>query len=263
MNDNMMFTAALLLSFPAAALFLTRERWPKAARLVVILTAFALAAVTTLLAQRGVRLGLVPLTNAFEYAVVTAACLHLTALVSIFRKRTEYASPALWGAVLALGLASLEHGELRVPAPLLHDSLWLTGHVLLCILGYGAFAMAGLFAASGILRRSCSAPEIPDCGDQPTLLNMLRCVRHGVRFLTLGVMAGSLWAEVAWGAYWQWDPKETLALMTLGVFLSLLHLAKPLRHQPRLLYALCLSGCLMVGLTWFGSRILGGLHGYA
>ena len=54
----------------------------------------------------------------------------------------------------------------------------------------------------------------------PTLarLDMMtyRIVAVGLPLLTVGIITGAWWANEAWGAYWQWDPKETAALVSRG-----------------------------------------------
>jgi cytochrome c-type biogenesis protein CcsB len=62
----------------------------------------------------------------------------------------------------------------------------------------------------------------------PTLarLDMMnyRIVAVGLPLLTIGIMTGAMWANEAWGAYWQWDPKETAALVSWIVYAAYMHL---------------------------------------
>jgi cytochrome c-type biogenesis protein CcsB len=50
-----------------------------------------------------------------------------------------------------------------------------------------------------------------------------RTISFGFPLLTIGIIAGAVWANEAWGSYWSWDPKETWALITWLVFASYLH----------------------------------------
>ena len=71
-------------------------------------------------------------------------------------------------------------------------------------------------------------------------------------------------ADYSWGRFWGWDPKETWALITLFVYLIIVH-SKNLRKAKDLKLALCSSfAFLFVLMTWFGVNfILGeGLHSY-
>ena len=49
------------------------------------------------------------------------------------------------------------------------------------------------------------------------------CLTTGFIFLTLGIVTGIVWAKVAVGHYWRWDPKETWSVITWFVYLIQLH----------------------------------------
>ncbi|HUO68138.1 MAG TPA: c-type cytochrome biogenesis protein CcsB [Gammaproteobacteria bacterium] len=51
-----------------------------------------------------------------------------------------------------------------------------------------------------------------------------RIVAVGLPLLSLGIITGAMWAKEAWGAYWQWDPKETAALASWIIYLAYMHL---------------------------------------
>ncbi len=89
--------------------------------------------------------------------------------------------------------------------------------------------------------------------------------------LTAGIFIGAVWANLSWGRYWGWDPKETWALITLLVYALLLHWpwikkysAVSRQHSDILYHVLCVVAFLFVLFTYFGvSYLLGGLHSYA
>ncbi|MBR2017756.1 MAG: cytochrome c biogenesis protein CcsA [Prevotella sp.] len=39
-----------------------------------------------------------------------------------------------------------------------------------------------------------------------------------VLLLAIGIFLGAVWANLSWGRYWGWDPKEVWALITLLVY---------------------------------------------
>ena len=90
-----------------------------------------------------------------------------------------------------------------------------------------------------------------------------RTIGFGFPLLTLGIIAGAVWANEAWGSYWSWDPKETWALITWLVFASYLHarLTKAWQgEKPALIAAL---GFIVVWVCYLGVNFLGkGLHTY-
>jgi len=92
-----------------------------------------------------------------------------------------------------------------------------------------------------------------------------RLLRPAVFLLALGIFLGAVWANMSWGRYWSWDPKEVWALITLMVYALPLHAASlPWFRQPRHLHAYLLPAFLSLLMTYFGvNYFLGGLHSYA
>jgi cytochrome c-type biogenesis protein CcsB len=97
-----------------------------------------------------------------------------------------------------------------------------------------------------------------------TLDNMsYRVIGLGFPLLTIGIIAGAVWANEAWGSYWSWDPKETWALITWLVFAAYLHARITRGWQGRKPAILASSGLLVVWICYLGVNLLGkGLHSY-
>ncbi|MBR6191473.1 MAG: cytochrome c biogenesis protein CcsA, partial [Prevotella sp.] len=76
---------------------------------------------------------------------------------------------------------------------------------------------------------------------------------------------GAVWANVSWGTYWSWDPKETWALITFMVYAVPLHRASvPTFSNPRTYHIYIICAFVTVLTTYFGVNfILGGMHSYA
>ncbi|MGF1495763.1 MAG: c-type cytochrome biogenesis protein CcsB [Elainellaceae cyanobacterium] len=90
-----------------------------------------------------------------------------------------------------------------------------------------------------------------------------RIIGLGFPLLTIGIIAGAVWANEAWGSYWSWDPKETWALITWLVFAAYLHARITRGWQGRRPAILAASGFLVVWICYLGVNILGkGLHSY-
>ena len=90
-----------------------------------------------------------------------------------------------------------------------------------------------------------------------------RTISFGFPLLTIGIIAGAVWANEAWGSYWSWDPKETWALITWLVFASYLHarLSKSWKDETAALIAS--FGFIVVWICYLGVNFLGkGLHTY-
>jgi cytochrome c-type biogenesis protein CcsB len=90
-----------------------------------------------------------------------------------------------------------------------------------------------------------------------------RIIGLGFPLLTIGIIAGAVWANEAWGAPWSWDPKETWALITWLVFAAYLHARITRGWQGRRPAILAASGLVVVWICYLGVNLLGkGLHSY-
>jgi cytochrome c-type biogenesis protein CcsB len=90
-----------------------------------------------------------------------------------------------------------------------------------------------------------------------------RIIGLGFPLLTVGIIAGAVWANEAWGSYWSWDPKETWALITWLVFAAYLHARITRGWQGRKPAILAAGGFVVVWICYLGVNILGkGLHSY-
>lgn len=135
-------------------------------------------------------------------------------------------------------------------------------HVSVIMLSYTLFAVIMI---NGIL--GLSIPK-----KREGLMHLSQVLLYPAVFcLTAGIFIGAVWANMSWGRYWGWDPKETWALITMLVYAGLLHwpwLMKKLKiknEKLRIIYhACCIVAFLFVLFTYFGvSYLLGGLHSYA
>ena len=90
-----------------------------------------------------------------------------------------------------------------------------------------------------------------------------RIIGLGFPLLTIGIIAGAVWANEAWGSYWSWDPKETWALITWLVFAAYLHSRITKGWQGRRPAILAATGFAVVWVCYLGVNLLGkGLHSY-
>jgi len=90
-----------------------------------------------------------------------------------------------------------------------------------------------------------------------------RTISFGFPLLTIGIIAGAVWANEAWGSYWSWDPKETWALITWLVFASYLHARLTRSWQGEKPAIIASFGFIVVWICYLGVNFLGkGLHTY-
>ncbi|MDR1517232.1 MAG: cytochrome c biogenesis protein CcsA [Dysgonamonadaceae bacterium] len=90
----------------------------------------------------------------------------------------------------------------------------------------------------------------------------LPCIFSAVFFLGTGIFIGAVWANISWGRYWGWDPKETWALITFLLYGMLLHRQFAPKNPIRF-HIVCLLDFFSVLMTYFGvNYFLGGMHAY-
>jgi cytochrome c-type biogenesis protein CcsB len=90
-----------------------------------------------------------------------------------------------------------------------------------------------------------------------------RVVAVGLPLLTLGVITGAWWAKEAWGAYWQWDPKETAALVSWTVYALYMHLHTRNSWRGFRCAWLSVLGFATIMFCYLGVNIwISGLHSY-
>jgi len=135
-------------------------------------------------------------------------------------------------------------------------------HVSVIMLAYTLFAV---IMVNGILGLC-----LPQKREQLMALSQL-LLYPALFCLTAGIFIGAVWANMSWGRYWGWDPKETWALITMLVYALLLHFPwfqrkfKISTVKSKIIYHLfCVVDFALVLFTYFGvSYLLGGLHSYA
>ena len=85
-----------------------------------------------------------------------------------------------------------------------------------------------------------------------------------VALLAAGIFIGAIWANISWGNYWSWDPKEVWALITLFIYaLPLIPNVLKSFQKPMFFHIYGIFAILSVVITYFGvNLILGGIHAY-
>nr|YP_009771295.1 cytochrome c heme attachment protein [Smithia erubescens]QIT01997.1 cytochrome c heme attachment protein [Smithia erubescens] len=90
-----------------------------------------------------------------------------------------------------------------------------------------------------------------------------RIISLGFIFLTIGILSGAVWANEAWGSYWNWDPKETWAFITWTIFAIYLHTRKNKKLEGFNSSIAASLGFFIIWICYLGINLLGiGLHSY-
>ncbi len=211
---------------------------------------------------RGIISSHIPLSNGFETMFFMAWC--CLTLTWIFIKRFPFfVSFGFLSAGLSLMVAMFSKSDPSIThlVPVLSSPL-LSIHVVTIMLGY-SFLMYVMFngITALILYKSCknAIKYIVNLQlfSQVILYPAIIC-------LTIGIIFGSIWANVSWGRYWGWDPKEVWALITLLIYTLLLH-SKSIKwlSKPMNFHLFTVIAFFSVIFTYFGVRfLLGGIHSY-
>ena len=230
-------------------------------RYATILTVNSFLFLTASLTFRSIEAGHGPFSNMYEFSLAFAW--GALALYLYFEVQYKLRSLALLVLPVALGLmtyATTVPSDIEPLVPALQHNLLLTVHVAVAIIAYGAFALGFGTAVLFLFQRRDSIRWLP----RSTVLDELghKAVMVGFPAMFLTIILGAVWADIAWGRYWSWDPKETASLVTWLIYGGYLH-ARVLRGWRGTRSA----GLLIVGFgatlfTYYGNLFFGGLHSY-
>ena len=207
--------------------------------------------------------GHIPLSNGYETMVFMAWLSIL--MTPIAGNRVKEMLPfgyIVCGLALLVSTFGDSTEQIAPLAPVLRSPL-LSIHVVVIMISYTllAFTMLNGIAAVAIkVTRKNREEEIAELQRTSTLM-----LYPAVFLLTAGIFIGAVWANVSWGRYWGWDPKEVWALITMLVYSAALHggSIKAMR-RPMFFHTYCIVAFLTVLITYFGVNfILGGMHSYA
>jgi cytochrome c-type biogenesis protein CcsB len=164
-------------------------------------------------------------------------------------------------ALALLGYAWTIPADIEPLVPALQNSLLLTVHVATAIVAYGSFTVAFAAALLFLLQPETGRWGLP----KPAVLDEIgyRAIVVGFPFLTLTIVLGALWADVAWGRYWGWDPKETASLVTWFIYGAYLHARVVRGWRGNKAAILLIVGFGATLMTYFGNLFFGGLHSYS
>ena len=132
-------------------------------------------------------------------------------------------------------------------------SPWLAVHVSVVMVAYALLVFTWPVALIALVSES----------RRPGMTQLLmRLLPVGVYTLGTGIFLGAVWANLSWGRYWAWDPKETWALVTMLIYALPLHRSLHMRERPGLLMIYILVAILSILMTYAGVNLLPSLHAY-
>nr|YP_010330231.1 cytochrome c biogenesis protein [Porphyridium aerugineum]UNJ17947.1 cytochrome c biogenesis protein [Porphyridium aerugineum] len=254
-----------------------------------ILTILSNISLSIMLGLRWFTSGYFPLSNLYESLIFLTwglTCIHL--IIEYKTKSQLVGAIAAPVAMFTIAFASLSlPSDMKKAVPLVPalKSNWLMMHVSVMMISYSTLILGSLLAilflvlskgkeinlqgsSININNKSNSYNEIELTNTRLTLLESIdnlsyRIIGLGFPLLTIGIIAGAVWANKAWGSYWSWDPKETWALITWLVFAAYLHSRITKSWQGKKPAILASIGFIVVWICYLGVNFLGkGLHSY-
>ena len=224
---------------------------------------------------RGMATMRVPWGNMYEFINLT--CLSGLVAAAIVLRKPQYR--ALWVFVLLPVLILLTvsgqwlYANAAPVMPAL-QSYWLPIHVSVVSLGSGVFLVAGVASILFLVKMSALGDPDRDgvvarivqrLPDAQTLDRIAyRTTIFGFPVFGFGVIFGAIWAEEAWGRYWGWDPKETVAFIAWVVYAAYLHARSTAGWRDKKAAWINVAGFVaMVFNLFFINLVVTGLHSYA
>ena len=222
----------------------------------VLLLAFIIHAASFLF--RCIETGHSPFTNLYESFSFLAWAISGIYLAFQVKTKTRvlgaFVSPV---AFLLMMAASIRLGG-HVSMPVILQGHWVIAHVILSVAGEALFTLACLAGVMYLIQDSFIRNKkinsfsrfLPPLRDLDRINHV--CLLWGFPLLTLGVIAGSIWARTVWGSHWQWDPKQIWTLFAWIFYAILLHQRLAIGWKGRKIAFFSLAAFLILFLAFVG-----------
>lgn len=210
---------------------------------------------TVSIGTRWVRIEHLPVGNGFEMLSANVWGLMLAVLIGYWILPRVRAFAAMVLPVVILLMAWM----LLIPShesslPPTYDTIWLYIHI-----GFIKLFVGSVFIALGmaiiVLLRAINLGR-SQLSNMPVDVRLddlaYRFMALGLIFDTMGVSAGAIWAQDAWGRYWSWDPLEVWSLVTWLSIGLMLHLRASFRTGPRINALMIVATFIIAFFTFFG-----------
>ncbi|MDR0364762.1 MAG: cytochrome c biogenesis protein CcsA [Bacteroidales bacterium] len=234
-------------------------------RIFFILLCFSFFLLTFYIGLRGFISGRLPMSNGYETMILLSWCIMLTTL--IFHKKFGLIISfgfLLSGFCLLVASIGRMNPQITHLVPVLSSPL-LSLHVSVIMMSYALLAFTFLNGVAALLLR-IFRKEDDFIGEQVETLHIVSqlFLYPALFLLGAGIFIGAIWANISWGRYWAWDPKEVWALITFLIYSLALHSGSMQRfRKPLFLHGYMCFAFLTVIMTYLGvNYFLGGMHSY-
>lgn len=241
-------------------------RGTTAYRLSLAVMSFSFAALTVCEVLRWVVSGKIPMGNGYETMLFVAWLVMLASLIVCRRFRIVLTFGFLMSGFFLLvshiGQMDPNIGRLM---PVLNSPL-LSIHVSVIMTAFALLSLTFVSGLTAIVVRIANrrGRRLSEQLESLQLLSRL-FLYPALTFLGIGIFVGAIWANVSWGNYWGWDPKEVWALITFMVYAVAAHATSiPAMRNPLTYHVFMVLAFTTILMTYFGvNYFLGGMHSYA
>jgi cytochrome c-type biogenesis protein CcsB len=245
-----------------------RSRPERFGRMAVALVVLGAALQLASIATRGLAAERWPMGNMYEFISAISVAAVVTWLVVL--RRSPAARPAgpfvLFPVLVLMALAG---SVLYVPAgPVVPPlrSYWMSIHVSTISISSGLLVVAGVASLLFLLRRSGWLPAVAEKLPEADALDRLayRVTIVAFPLFTFAIITGAIWAEAAWGRFWGWDPKETVAFVSWVIYAAYLHARATAGWRTgRAAWVNVAGFATVIFNLFFINMVVAGLHSYA
>ncbi|AQP43685.1 c-type cytochrome biogenesis protein CcsB [Tessaracoccus flavus] len=242
------------------------------------LAATVLAAILHIAAVvlRGVAAERPPWGNMYEFITSSLAFAVVIYLVGALRWGMRWLGLGVT-LLFAIGLGAAVtqfYVDVAPLVPALH-SVWFIIHIIAAAISGAAFNVGAVAAALYLVRESAERRAAVSGGEltgylaklpSAVKLDMISYRLHAfaLPLWTFTIAAGAIWAQYAWGRFWNWDPKETWSFITWVVYVAYLHARATAGWRGRPVAIIALVGLVTFWFNFIGVNLLfSGLHSYA
>lgn len=225
---------------------------------------------------RGVAAQRAPWGNMYEFVTSSIAFVVLLYLVVLWRSAARWLGIGVaFVSALMMGLAvTVFYVDVAPLVPALH-SVWFIIHIICAIISAAGFNVAGVASVLYLVREGAEhrairrgqdlqgyIARIPECRSLELFTHRLTAFAFPI--WTFTIVAGSIWAQYAWGRFWNWDPKETWSFITWIVYAAYLHASLTAGWRGRPAAIISILGLVTFWFNFIGVNLLfSGLHSYA
>jgi ABC-type transport system involved in cytochrome c biogenesis permease subunit len=216
------------------------------------LLALGLLIHTAALVERMASTGHAPMASMYETLVFYAWTTVLVSTVVAYRyaeRSTGLVTVSLASLAVAFALFNESPGGPLTPVL---RTVWFEVHVISSFAGYALFTLA--FAGALLYLLSDARGVAQELAKYQDIAG--RSVLWGFFLFSASMFSGAVWAYLAWGAYWLWEPKVIWSFIVWFYYAGAMHAYYVKEWRGRGLAVATVCGFFVVLFTYLGVSLL-------